>query len=82
MFLPIFYLGLAAALFCYFRQAMDPYGRSISFGLFLLSIVNILSGGTSVYEGSAWAITIVFAVAFRLNNSLPRTMGTRLRVRF
>jgi hypothetical protein len=82
MFLPIIYMGLAAALFCYFRQAMDPYGRSICFGLLLLSIVNILTGATSVYNGSTWALAIALTVAFRVNTSVPRAMGTRLNVRF
>ncbi|HDL85081.1 MAG TPA: hypothetical protein ENH11_01910 [Candidatus Acetothermia bacterium] len=82
MFLPIIYAGLAITLFCYFRQAMDPHGRSIGYGLLLLFILNAPGGGLVAFAGINWALLIAFTIAFRLPSALPRTMSTRLRVKF
>lgn len=81
LFLPVIYAGLALAIFCYFRQPIDPRGRSIAFGMLLLFIINSPGGGLIAFAGTNLALMLAFATAFRASDAVPGTLDTRLAIR-
>ncbi|MDA7949168.1 MAG: hypothetical protein MPJ78_17025 [Hyphomicrobiaceae bacterium] len=81
IFLFVIYGGLAIAIFSYFRQPMDPRGRSIANGLFILFIINAFGAGLFAFVGPYLAILLALTVAFRKHEYAPRTLGSRLRLR-
>lgn len=82
VFLIIIYLGLVTILFSFFRQPMDPRGRSIANGLFVLFLVNAIGGGLFAFVGSYLAVLLAITVAFRRQERAPRTMGSQIRLQY